>query len=106
MTKIIVNPGICGFIVEITAKKDKDKKINISFDTECDMVREMLEDIRMLDMRTAFTGYLNNPVYRSSAKHLRHVACPVPSGILKAIEVEAGICLPRDVTITFLEIKK
>ena len=26
-------------------------------------------------------------------------ACPVPVGILKAIEVEAGLALPADVTI-------
>ena len=26
-----------------------------------------------------------------------HPACPVPTGIIKAIEVEAGLALPRDV---------
>jgi hypothetical protein len=30
----------------------------------------------------------------------------VPSGILKALEVEAGLNLPRDVSITFVKTEK
>jgi len=29
------------------------------------------------------------------------VACPVPSGILKALEVEAGLAVPKNVTLQF-----
>ncbi len=106
MTKITVDPGICGFPVDITAEMSEEKKIHIFIDTECEMVKKMLEDITTLNMRDAFSRYLNNPVYRSASKHISHVACPVPAGILKAIEVEAGICLPQDVNIKFLEGKK
>ena len=34
-----------------------------------------------------------------AAEHLVHPACPVPSGIIKAIEVEAGLALPKDASI-------
>ena len=101
MTKVIVNAGACGFTVTITAEKDAVKKIRISLDTECEMVKKMQEDISFRDMRAVFTGHLNNPVYRSAAKYLKHVACPVISGILKAVEVEAGLALPKDVRIVF-----
>lgn len=70
-------------------------------DTECEMVREMLDEISQLDMRSLFTNHIDNPLYRSAAKHLKHAACPVPSAILKAAEVELGLCLAEDVTITF-----
>ncbi|MBI4771144.1 MAG: hypothetical protein HY784_12220, partial [Chloroflexi bacterium] len=40
-------------------------------------------------------------VYQSAARHIRHTACPIPAAILKAIEVEVGIALPRDVHIQF-----
>jgi hypothetical protein len=46
-------------------------------------------------------GFLSNPVYRAAAKHLKHTACPVPSGTIKAMEVEAGFCLPEDASIVF-----
>lgn len=103
MTKVIIHPGICGFSVTVTVNKQQDRKAAVSFDTECEMVLNMLQDISLLDMRAAFTGILNNPVYRSASMHLKHAACPVPAGILKALEVEFGLCLPREVTITFSE---
>ncbi len=101
MTKVIVNAGACGFTVTITAKKTKDKKIHVSLDTECEMVKKVQEDISMLDLRAAFTNHLNNPVYRAAAKHIKHVACPVMSGILKAVEVEAGLSVSKDASIVF-----
>ena len=101
MTKVIINSGICGFTVTVTAEKQEGKKVRISLETECEMVTGMHEDISLLDMRAVFTGHLQNPVYRSAAMHLKHPACPVPAGILKAIEVELGLCLPKDAVITF-----
>ncbi len=105
MTTVIVNSGACGFSVTISAETRKDKKIAISLYTECSMVKKMLEDIAILDRFAALTGFQNNPVYQSASKHLKHAACPVPSGILKAIEAEAGLNVPKDATITFV-IKK
>jgi hypothetical protein len=36
---------------------------------------------------------------RMAAKHCKHASCPVPSGIIKAIEVASGLALPRDASI-------
>ncbi len=106
MTKVVVNSGACGFTVTVTAKKGKDKKIHLEIETECEMVKKMAEEIPELDMMSVFTRLFDNPVYRSAAKHLRHVTCPVPGGILKAMEAEAGFAVQRDVTITFVEREK
>ena len=105
MTRVIVNSGICGFTVNVSAEKNKDKSVRISLDTECEMVQKMRDDISRLDMQAAFTGLSSNPVYRSAGKHLKHVACPVPSAILKAVEVELGVCLPKDVNIVIINEK-
>ena len=32
-------------------------------------------------------------------KHCFHAACPVPVGIIKAVEVAGGLALPKDATI-------
>jgi len=101
MTTVIVNAGACGYTVTITAKKNKDNTIAVALDTECAMVKKMLEDIAILDRFAPLTGFQNNPVYLSAAKRLKHVACPVPSGILKTLEVEAGLNVVKDATITF-----
>ncbi|MGE5892968.1 MAG: DUF6951 family protein [bacterium] len=101
MTTVTIHSGICGFSVTVTAEKAPDRKVRISLDTECEMVQKMTNDVSLLDMMAAFTGFQRNAVYRSAAKHLKHVACPVPSGILKAIEVELGFALPKDARILF-----
>jgi hypothetical protein len=101
MTKVTINPGNCGFSVAVTADKEKGKRVNISIVTECEMVMEMLEDISSLELRDVFTSHIGNPVYLSAAKRLEHAACPVPVAILKAAEVELGLCMPEDITIQF-----
>jgi DICT domain-containing protein len=105
MTKVIVNSGACGFTVTITAEKGKDKKIFIALDTACEMVQKMLADIATVDHRVTLAGFRDNPVYLSAAKHLKHVACPAPSAILKAIETEAGMNVPKDARIEFIRDK-
>lgn len=103
MTKVIVHSGACGFTVTVRAEKGTDGKITLQLDTDCEMVKKMLEEIAVLDRYAAHTGFQNNPVYRSASKHLKHAACTVPSGILKAIEVEAGLNVAKDVDICFVK---
>jgi len=101
MTKVIIDSGICGFTVTATAEKE-GKKVRITVETPCEMVKKMAEEIDSLELTAAFTGHLNNPVYRAAAHHLKHVACPVPAGIIKALEVELGLCLRKDSSIRFV----
>jgi hypothetical protein len=103
MTTVVVNSGACGFSVTITAERRKDGKITLAFDTKCEMVQKLLEDIAILDRLSPLTGFQNNPVYKSAAKHLKHAACPVPSAILKALEVEAGLNVAKDSLISFVK---
>ncbi len=103
MTKVIVHSGACGFIVTINASKSAKGTITLQIDTDCEMVKKMVDDIAVLDRFAALTAFQNNPVYRSAAKHLKHVACSVPSGIIKAIEVEAGLNVAKDVDICFVK---
>ena len=102
MTKAVVNSGICGFSVTVIAEKREGKEIRLTLDTECEMVKKMAEDIASLEMMAVFTGFANNPVYKAAARHLKHAACPVPSAILKAVEIEAGLCIPKDVKMSFI----
>lgn len=101
MTKVLVKSGACGFTVEVTAEKRRDKKVHISLETECEMVKKMLDDIPVLEVMSLFSGWSANPVYKSAAKCLKHVSCAVPAGILKAVEAEAGMAVPKDVSICF-----
>ncbi len=101
MTTVVVNSGACGFTVTIRVRKGKDRALEVALETACEMVQGMQGDITAVDSRVSLTGFRENPVYQSAARHLKHVACPVPAAILKAIETEAGMNVPRDATIVF-----
>ena len=101
MAKVVIRSGSCGFTSTVTAVKGEDRKVRITIESDCEQVRKMQEDIVLLDRMDAFKRFADNPVYRSAAKRLKHVACPVPCGILKALEVAAGLNLPKDAVILF-----
>jgi hypothetical protein len=103
MTKVLINSGICGFTATVTAEKEGKKKVRITIESDCEMVQKLAGELTALDMMSAFTAHLNNPVYRAAGKHIRHVACPVPAGILKALEAELGLAIPRDASIIFIK---
>ena len=81
--------------------QEGNKSVAIKLESDCEMISALDGELEHLDKMSVFTGFLANPVYRAAAKHLKHTACPVPSGIIKAMEVEAGLCLPKDVSMTF-----
>ena len=81
-------------------RKDK-RTFTVTITSECEMVRKLGSEIPQLGFMDAFKRLLDNPVYTKGAACLKHVSCPVPSGILKALEVEAGLAVPRDVSIVF-----
>lgn len=102
MTRLTVTSGICGFSTTVTAERQEGgKEMSIKLESDCEMITAMDSELEPLDKMSVFIGFLANPVYKAASKHLKHTACPVPSGIIKALEVEAGFCLPKDASIVF-----
>jgi hypothetical protein len=101
-TRVIVESGICGFKTTITVEPLGKRKASVTLQSECEMVGRMQEDVRELEMMSVFTGFMSNPVYGAASRCLKHTACPVPSGILKALEVAMGLSLPKNASIVFV----
>ena len=87
----------------VEIEKKDSKTFTVAIASECKMVEKLGTELPELTMLDVFKRLLDNPVYKKGATCLRHVACPVPSGILKALEVEAGLNLPKDVSIVFVK---
>jgi hypothetical protein len=96
-----IDPGICGLMTKVTVEKTGKKEFSLRIESECEMVEKLGEKIQTMDMMDVFKRILDNPVYREGSACLRHVSCPVPSAVLKALEIEAGLALPKDVKIVF-----
>jgi hypothetical protein len=87
--------------VTVEVKKKDRKTFTVTITSECEMVEKLGTELPELDFMDAFKRLHDNPVYTKGAACLKHVSCPVPCGILKALEVEAGLNVPKDSLIHF-----
>lgn len=103
MKKVRVDPGICGFPATIKVERVAKDRVTVHIACACDQVKLFGERVADLEWRRAFGPMCASEVYEAASETLKHVACPVPMALLKAIEAEIGAALPRDVTVRFVE---
>ena len=101
-TKVVVDPpGNCGFHTVIEVTRFSANRVKVSIASECPMLREMSGQLCEIDWRSALKPLVHSPVLHFAFQCVRHVACPIPIAVLKAIEVEVGMALPSDISIRF-----
>ena len=100
MAKAEICAGICGFNTTVIAKSNGDGTVHLDVESDCKAVMKFAEQLKDVDPYREFTWRRQGPKTLELAPQcLSHPACPVPSGIIKVVEVEAGLALPEDVTI-------
>ena len=104
MTKVKVNPGVCGFVTRIQAVSEDGEEVKVKVQSGCESVRKMFEELG--DTFDSYGMCLvrpgKGPLFEyASQKFPAHCACPVIAGITKAVEAECGLALPRDASIAF-----
>lgn len=105
MSEVRVNPGICGFETVIYVSSDDMQNAEVTIKTQCPNIKPMEQELKKVDaFRECFTEIGgDSEVFNLARKYCKHPACPIPSAIIKAIEVECELALPKDV---IMEIKK
>jgi len=101
MTRVVVEAGNCGFTATVEVTKLSARKVGVAVASECETLIEMGGQLEELDWPDALKPPGDSPVYNTAFKCIRHAACPVPTAILMAIEVEIGAAVPKDVSIRF-----
>ena len=104
MTTVKINAGSCGLITELRVQGIDGDRVNVHVISPCEMITNWGSALGAINWKKDLRSIKDSSVFECASEHIRHVACPVPIALLKAIEVEAGIALSADVTITFLEI--
>jgi len=98
LATVDVKPGVCGFHTHIVTTADASFNVSIEITSACSHIRELAEQLTEVSVFEELRRPINETsIYRAAATCKAHVACPVPSAILKAIEVSAGMALPADV---------
>jgi thioredoxin reductase len=94
-----ISSGICGFSATVRAQRE-GTKVKLSIESECQAIQDLAAELTEVDPFQEITFRGSGPrSLEMGAKHCYHTACPVPVGIIKTVEIEAGLALSKDAVI-------
>lgn len=101
---VVVDAGVCGFQTQVQAVGDDMQMVTFSIASGCEKARKFGET---LIAKGPVDGYAEigegaeGVVLRTARENLKGccAACAVPIGVFKAMQVAAGVALPKDVTL-------
>lgn len=100
MAKVTVNAGICSFFTVITATQTEDEMVSITLKTTCPNYKHLeAETLEVDPFICGFDKVGTGEIFDFFRDSCPHSGCPVPTAVLKAIEVAGGLALAKDVTI-------
>lgn len=105
MTRLKVEPGICGMTAIITADSEDGMECEISVETQCKMIQKLFEGIG--GTVNAYEICMPRGDEEKFAAGLirqypTHAACPMISALIKCVEAECGLALKKDVSFSFI----
>jgi hypothetical protein len=97
VARVEIFGGVCGFTTIIRASLEQKRMVQLKVESECPNWQKVQGQLKRVDAYKELFGKLHEgEVYRLSSPFIPHPACLVPAGIMKAVEVAAGLALPRD----------
>ena len=106
MTKLQIEPGVCGFTAIVTADSEDQMDVTVKVESNCPAVRKMMEALgeEFDAYELCFAKPGTNPLYEYASEHFpSHGGCAVIAGITKCVEAECRLALKKDVSFTFLD---
>jgi hypothetical protein len=104
MAKTKINSGICGFGAEVEAMAGENYHVNLKIDSECPAIQKLAEELKEVNALNQISFRRGMPeILEKGAEFCTHASCPVPVGIIKTVEVAAGLALPKNASIEFEE---
>jgi len=99
--KVTVDAGVCKMKTIIIAKPNMDTgMVDIVIQSDCANVLKMSWTLKEVCPYTEVEAAMNETeIYKAASEAIPHAACPVPCGVVKAVEVAGGLGLKRNVTI-------
>ncbi len=104
MTKVLIDPGACGFTTRVFAESEDGQETTVRVATGCKAVQDMMKEVGAeLDAyELCLVKPGKGPLFDYAGEHFPvHAGCPVIAGIVKCVEAECGLALKHDVSIKF-----
>src|SRR5680860_185921 len=85
-----IDAGVCGFKTTVEADPDGPRSIHLTIESDCAQIQKAAPSLTEIDMlEESKAGVGRGRVYYELAQCVKHVTCPVASGVLKAAEAAA-----------------
>ena len=102
--KVCVDAGVCKMKTLIIAKENDMGLVEIEIKSDCPNILKMSWKLESVSPYAEVEAeFHKSEIYKLANDAIPHTACPVPAGIIKAVEVAGGLGLKRDSTITFVD---
>lgn len=108
----IIHCGICGFTINVKAVSDDSqsnsrriKMIKLEITSDCPNYQKIAKELTEVDAYKEILNKLHTgKVYETFAKYSPHPSCSGVSGILKTVEVAAGLALLQTASINITKV--
>lgn len=102
--RVCVDAGVCKMRTLITAKDNGMGLIELDIKSDCPNILKMSWKLEpMSPYAEVEAEFSKSTIYKLANDAIPHTACPVPSAMVKALEVAGDLGLKRGVTIEFVE---
>jgi hypothetical protein len=100
MAKSKIEAGICGFTTHVEADAGENYDVKLKIESNCKHIQKLAEDLTEVNALGELSFRRGSPtILEKGAQYCTHASCPVPVGIIKTVEVAAGLALPQIATI-------
>lgn len=97
----VIHCGVCGFTVNVKAVSDSKQNVKLEINSDCPNYQKITKELTELNAYQEIFNKLHmGKVYEAFAKCSPHPSCPGVSGILKTVEVAAGLALAQNVSMS------
>jgi len=101
MAQVEIDAGICGFSTSVQAESQSKYQCKLNIESQCKHVQKLAEKLDEVNAMDELFKKGKSHVLAAAQETLPHLTCPVPIGILRAVEASTGLALPKDVTVKF-----
>ena len=102
--RVCVDAGVCKMRTLITAKDNGMGLIDLDIKSDCPNILKMSWRLEpMSPYAEVEAEFSKSTIYQLANDAIPHTACPVPSAMVKALEVAGDLGLKREAVIRFVE---
>ncbi|MCP8319788.1 MAG: hypothetical protein H3Z52_02460 [archaeon] len=95
---------ICGKKAVVTTKMNSSGNVDIIVESDCENIKSFAENLKEIGIKDSCMPFVENSVFILAGKNNVTPSCIVPSAIVNAVWIEAGL-IARSLALNAKELK-